>query len=350
MDLARAADAQRIAGRLCHIDAGLLQLGHERFQMFGDATGDRKIAAGNGAREQERAGLDAIGDDGVIGPVEPLDALDADFGSARAFDLRAHGGEQARQIGHLRLARGVAQYGFALGEDGGHHQVFRSSDGDALEVDHSAAQAMERFRFDIAVGLIDSGAQPLQTEDVQIDGPRADGASARHGDARAAGARHQRTQNQAGGAHGLDQFIWRFGADDSGGMHANGLAILIHLRSDIHQEPLHGADVADARNAAERHRLIGEQRRGQCGQRRILGAAGGNFAVEGSSAGDDKLIHGCLSGWRRGRCYRHRRAALRRAGRKLQQLGRRCGERGRVVWHCWAARSPSDCRRHTPGG
>ena len=83
---AGAAHAQGGGVRLCHLRAGLLQLGHERAHVLGHAAGHRDVAAGDGAGDQKRAGLDAVGDDGVLGAVQLLDALDADGGSARAFD------------------------------------------------------------------------------------------------------------------------------------------------------------------------------------------------------------------------------------------------------------------------
>ena len=46
-------------------------------------------------------------------------------------------------------------------------------------------------------------------------------------------------------------------------MQPDGAVALFDLRADIHQQALHGADIAYARDAAERDRLIGEQGRGQ---------------------------------------------------------------------------------------
>ena len=88
-------------------------------------------------------------------PPRLLDALDADGGGAGAFDLRAHLDQQVGEIDHFGFAGGVAQHGFALGEDGGHHEVFGAGDGDAVEVDDGAAQAVGRDGFDVAVRLID---------------------------------------------------------------------------------------------------------------------------------------------------------------------------------------------------
>ena len=63
-------------------------------------------------------------------------------------------------------------------------------------------------------------------------------------------------------------------------------------------------DVGEARQVAERQRLIGEQRARQQGERRILGTADGNPALESLAAANDDLIHrlslaharGCASG------------------------------------------------------
>ena len=231
-------------------------------------------------------------------PCSALHALDADGGRAGAFDLRAHLDQQIGQVRHLRLAGGVAQHGFALGQHGRHHQVLGAGDGDAVEVHHRAAQALGRLGFDVAVRLVDARAELLQAEDVQVDGPRADGAAAGQGNARAPAARHQRPQHQAGGAHGLHQLVGRFGrrrcAACAGATVSPSTST---FDADIHQQPLHGADVAHARNAAQRHRLFGEQRRGQRRQRRVLRAVDRDLALEGGAARNHEFIHAILP-WR----------------------------------------------------
>ena len=135
------------------------------------------------------------------------------------------------------------------------------------------------------------GAQLLQPEDVQIDGPRADGAAAREGDPRAAGTRHQRAQHQARSAHGFDQFVRRFRAENAFRAQAHGFAVHVDLGSDIDQQALHGADVAHARYAMQRDGFIGQQRRRQRRQRRIFRAVGGNFSPKRGSALDYEFIH-----------------------------------------------------------
>ncbi len=81
------ADPQGGGIRLCHIHAGLLQLGHERAEVFGVALGHGHVAAGDRAGDQESAGFDAVGDDGVLGAVQALHALNTDQRGAGALDL-----------------------------------------------------------------------------------------------------------------------------------------------------------------------------------------------------------------------------------------------------------------------
>ena len=70
------------------------------------------------------------------------DALDADGAGACAFDLCAHGDEQGGEVGDLGLAGAVFEEGFAVGEDGGHEEVFGAGDGDLVEDDVRAFEAV----------------------------------------------------------------------------------------------------------------------------------------------------------------------------------------------------------------
>ena len=147
-----AADADRIGAE--HIDAraGLLQLGDDGAEVSRVAVGHNQIAAGDGAGHQEGSRLDAVGIDAVARAVQAGDAAHANGGGARALNLRAHGGEQRGQVGDLRLARAVLHQRFALGQHRGHQQIFRAGDGDLVEDQVRAAQALGA-RFKIAVLL-----------------------------------------------------------------------------------------------------------------------------------------------------------------------------------------------------
>ena len=102
---------------------------------------DVEVAAGDGRGDEEGAGLDAVGIDAVARAVESGDSLDADGGGACAFDLCAHGVEQGGEVTDFGLAGAVLEEGLAVGERGGHEEVFRAGDGDLVEDDVRAAQA-----------------------------------------------------------------------------------------------------------------------------------------------------------------------------------------------------------------
>ena len=151
---------------------------------------------------EERPGLDAVGNDAVARAMQLVHAVHAHGRGARAFDLRAHLDQQGGQVGDFGLAGAVFHQGFAFGERGRHQQVFGAGDGDLVENDVRAAQALGA-RVHVAVFGGDVGAQLFQAFDMQIDGTRADGASAGQGNPGFAAARHQRPQHQRRGAHGL---------------------------------------------------------------------------------------------------------------------------------------------------
>src|SRR4051812_47933259 len=96
----------------------------------------------------------------------------------------------------------------------------------------------------------------LETEDMQVDRPRADRAAAWERDARAAATRHQRSQNQAGRPHRLDQLIWSLRAHDSLGVEADDVALDLDAGADIYQQPLHRPDIAYSRDAVQRDGFI----------------------------------------------------------------------------------------------
>ena len=111
-------------------------------------------------------------------PLQALDALDDDRVGAGAADLRAHGDQEIGEIDHFGLARRVLEHGLALGQRGGHHEILGAGDGDGLEHQPRALQALGA-RLDVAVLDVNVGAHGLQARDVDIDRARADRAAAR---------------------------------------------------------------------------------------------------------------------------------------------------------------------------
>ena len=109
--------------------------------------------------------------------------------------MSSHLVEQFGQVGDFGFARAILHHGFALGQGGGHEQVFRAGHGNSVEENFAALQSVGAG-LDVAVVLRDLGAQKFQSLDVEIDGTRADGATARQRNPRPSAARHQRPQHQ----------------------------------------------------------------------------------------------------------------------------------------------------------
>ena len=251
------------------------------------------------AGEDEGSGFDAVGDDAVFGAVELGDALYADGGRARALDFRAHGIEQRGEVRDFRLTGAVLHDGLAIGKRGGHQQVFGAGDGNFVEDDFGAFEpiAIDRISggFDVAVLLRDLGAQALQTFDVEIDGARADCASAGQRDASAATARDQRSEDERRGSHGLDQFIRRFRSGEracaNGGPMLGASVAEFNFGAHGGEELARGLDVAHLRNVFENHRFVGEQGRRHARERGVLRATDSDGAEQRVAAADYELIH-----------------------------------------------------------
>jgi hypothetical protein len=132
------------------------------------------------------------------------------------------------------------------------------------------------------------GGQPLE---VLVDGSRADGASAWQRHARLAVAANQRPQHQGRGAHGLDQLVGRLEVVDGRAVDDGG-AVALDLGAKLPEQLAHGDHVTQARDVAVGRLAAGKQRRGEDGQRRVLGARHTHLAVQSLAAlDDDDLVH-----------------------------------------------------------
>ena len=165
-------------------------------------AGDRQRVPGKRAGDEERPGLDAVGDDGMCCAVQSGLALNTDRRGPGSFNRGAHFAEQGGKVGDLRFAGGILNDGFTPCEGGGHHEVLGAGDGDAVKVDDGALESVGRVSADVAVLLADLSAELLEPGQVQVDRPRSDGAASRQRDARLAAAGNQRSENEAGRAHG----------------------------------------------------------------------------------------------------------------------------------------------------
>ena len=85
------------------VAAGLLERAQRSTQVLGDAADDLDVAARRRGGEGPGAGRDAVGDDGVLGRGERLDAVDGDAGRAGALDAGAHRDEHLGDVDDLGL-------------------------------------------------------------------------------------------------------------------------------------------------------------------------------------------------------------------------------------------------------
>src|SRR5437867_3306482 len=116
------------------------------------------LAAGHGRRQDEGAGLDAVGRDRVISAAEASDALHLDDVRGAALDAGAHPHEEADEVFHLRFAGRRADRRVALGEDRGQQGVLGAHDGHLREDDVTAAKAPGGLREVVAVAVFDARA------------------------------------------------------------------------------------------------------------------------------------------------------------------------------------------------
>ena len=136
------ADAQAGEAFALDFDAAGCEFFDHRGEMLRSAVRELHVATGNCRRDDECAGFDAIGNYSVSGAVQFRDALHVDGGSSSAFNLRTHFLQKIDQIGDFRLARGVGENRFALGEDCGGQNILRAGDGDLVKMNFRAAQAL----------------------------------------------------------------------------------------------------------------------------------------------------------------------------------------------------------------
>ena len=258
---------------------------------------DAHMPAGDRARHQVGAALDAIGQHLVGRAAQPLDALDHDLVGAGALDVGTHGHQEVGEIHYFGFPRGVLQDGFAVGEGRRHHQVLGA--GDRHRIEHQP-RALEAPGAGANVTALDGdvGTHRLQPRDVNVHRPRTDGAAARQRYVSAPVARHQGTQHQDRGAHGLHQIVGCEALLDGRSVHLDAHAL---VDGDGGAHPPEQLDrrghVLQMRHVSDHHRVLGEQRCGENRQGGVLGPGNPHLTFERHTALDLQLIHGLPRPW-----------------------------------------------------
>jgi hypothetical protein len=247
--------------------------------------------ARDGAGDQVGAALDAVRQHFVGGPPQPLDPVHHDLVGAGAVDGRAHGDEKVGEIDDLGLARCVLDDRLALGERRRHHQVLGAGHRHGVEHQPRALQA-RGTRADITALDGDVGAHRLQPRHVDVDRTGADRAAARKRHVGAPVARHQGTEHQDRGAHGLHQVVGREALAHRRAVDLDAHALVDRDGGAHPAEELDGGgDVLQVRHVRDHHRIVREQRPGEDRQCGVLGAGDAHLAFEGGAALDLEFIH-----------------------------------------------------------
>ena len=127
---------------------------------------------------------------------------------------------------------------------------------------------------------------------MDVDRAGADGTAARQRHIGLPEARQQRSEHKDRGAHGLDEVVWCDRLTQSVRVDLDIHALIDGHRDAHPTEQLdHGGDILQVRHIADRHRLGGEQRRGEDRQSGVLGARHPDLALERGAARDLQLVH-----------------------------------------------------------
>ena len=161
-----------------------------------------------------------------------------------------------------------------------HDGVLGRADGGEIERDLGAFQPALRLGMKVAVAQFDRRAHRLERGDMQVHGPRADGAAARQAHFGAVVTRQKRPQHEVRGPHLAHDVVMRDVVVRFVGRHGDDLAVIQrrHLGPQRLQQFGHGADVREARRIGQRQRLIRQKRRGHQRQAGVLGPRDGNRA------------------------------------------------------------------------
>ena len=308
----RGLDFREEIGGERHLDHEFLAAAHEGGVTlvldddaeFGERAGDEievgregfvhpDFAAGDGAEGEEGDNFVVVAADGDGGAVEFFHAGDFEARGAEAFDLRAHGDEGGAEILHMRLAGGVDEGGTALGEGGGHGEIFRDGDRHVVEPVARAAKAGGQGD-DERVALVDRGPEGAEDVEVRVDFAHAERAALGVGvDRDFAQAVEQGGIEQHRRTHVLREFVIGEGVAKRGVVHAHEalLTVPLDLRTLGAEEGDEFVEVGDVRDVFQRDGLVGEQGRAENGQHGVLVAGGRDGAGEGLAAVDDEVGH-----------------------------------------------------------
>ena len=137
------------------------------------------LTARNGRGHQESTGFDTIWQYAIHTTTQTFNAFDGDTVCALPADLRPQRDQEVRGIHDLRLTGGVFDDGSAFCQRSSRHDGDRCAHAHFVHDNVRAFQTTIDGRFNVTLFQLDLRAEFFQAEDMQVNGTRADSASAR---------------------------------------------------------------------------------------------------------------------------------------------------------------------------
>ena len=231
--------------------------------------------------------------------MQSVDTLDGQRLGADAVNPRAHCDQQAAQVDDLGLACGIAQHRSALGRHGGHQGILGRAHRHHREGIASARQAPARSAgLDVTGGQLDLRANGFERLQVQVDRAVADRAATGQRHPRLTRPRQDGAEHQDRRAHLAHDVIGRLGREKLARPDRHDPAEILRSRAldprrraDLVEQMAEPVDIGQARQVAQRDRLIGQDRAGHQGERGVLRARDFQAARQPVAAANKDTVH-----------------------------------------------------------
>ena len=157
----------------------IAQLRQHRIQGIRLGVTADNLTARNGRGHQESAGFDTVWQYAIHTATQTFNAFDGDTVCALPADLRSQRDQEVRGIHDLRLTGGVFDDGSAFCQRSSRHDGDRCAHAHFVHDNVRAFQTTIDGCFNVTLFQLDLRAEFFQAEDMQVNGTRADSASAR---------------------------------------------------------------------------------------------------------------------------------------------------------------------------
>ncbi len=272
------------------LDAELAEGGHDGDEIVGLDVLDHDLSSGRRGEADEARDLDVVGPDSVLAPAELVHALDVQHVRADALDPRTERDEEPAEILDVRLAGGMAEHGFTVGENRRHDRVLGPHDRRLVEVD---ARAREAVRGEVVDPVeLDLGAQGSERVNVCVETSPPDHVPSgrRHRDAPE--AREQRPREEERRADLSREAGVEIGLGDPARIDPYLIgARPLGICAEIPQEVDHRLHVTDPGDVRQTHLVGGENGRSEDRQRAVLVAGRTDGSAERATSFDDEGLH-----------------------------------------------------------